>query len=93
MKLDGAQLKHVEDQLGVEAVPDENDAIPKLKEVFGDHSFFVDAAGLNVVEPAPTDASRGAVLKLASWTEDGQGLQTHEPEVLDVVVSMQPGEA
>lgn len=89
MKLDGAQLKHVEDQLGVEAVPDENPAMPKLQEVFGDHSFFVDAAGLNIVEPKPDGAgAEAAVLKVASWAEDGQSLQVHEPQILSVTVDV-----
>ena len=86
MKLTGAELQSVERQLGVEAIPDDNPAMPKLQEVFGDHSFFVDAAGLNVVEPTPTNEAEGAVLKVASWAEDGQSLQVHEPEILSVKV-------
>ena len=88
MKLTGAELQSVERQLGVEAIPDDNPAMPKLQEVFGDHSFFVDAAGLNVVEPTPTNEAEGAVLKVASWAEDGQSLQVHEPEILEVKVLM-----
>ncbi len=54
MKLTGTQQSHVEEQLGIEALPEENPAMPKLKEVFGEHTFFVDADGLNVVEPRRT---------------------------------------
>ncbi len=33
-------------------------AIPKLREVFGDHTFFVDDDGLHIIEPAATNRIR-----------------------------------
>lgn len=89
MKLNAAQQRNVEDQLGIEALPDENPAMPKLKEVFGDHTFFVDADGLNVVEQHPEEENpSGVVIKLASWAEDQTQLRVHEPEVLPVTVEL-----
>ncbi|HUF86591.1 MAG TPA: hypothetical protein VMM59_04345 [Thermohalobaculum sp.] len=89
MKLNAAQQRTVEDQLGVEALPDENPAMPKLREVFGDHTFFVDAEGLNVVEQHPEEENvSGVVIKLASWAEDNTQLRVHEPEVLPVKVEL-----
>lgn len=89
MKLNAAQQAHVEDQLGIEALPEENPAMPKLKEVFGDHTFFVDAEGLNVVEQHPEESNpSGVVIKLASWAEDQTQLRVHEPEVLPVAVDL-----
>ncbi len=89
MKLNAAQQSHVEEQLGIEALPDENPAMPKLKEVFGEHTFFVDADGLNVVEEHPAEEnSGGVVIKLASWAEDQTQLRVHEPEVLPVTVDL-----
>lgn len=89
MKLNAAQQRTVEDQLGVEALPDENPAMPKLREVFGDHTFFVDAEGLSVVEQHPEEENAsGVVIKLASWAEDHTQLRVHEPEVLPVTVEL-----
>lgn len=89
MKLSTGQLDKVEQQLGVEALPEENPAMPQLKEMFGDHTFFVDAAGLNIVEPIdPANADTANVVKLAAWTEDGTHLNVHEPEALAVAVDV-----
>ena len=89
MKLDATQKGRVEDKFGTEAVADDHPAMGKLKEIFGDHTFFLDANGLNIIEPNPeTGAQNGAVVKLASWTEDRTQLQVHEPEVLPVMVDL-----
>ncbi len=89
MLLKSAQLRRVEAQLGIEAVPDEHPVTPKLKEAFGDHSFFLDAEGLNIVEPNPSpESDSGNVVKLASWTDNKTKLQGHEPEVLPVKVEI-----
>lgn len=89
MKLSAAQQAHVESQLGIEALPQENPAMPKLTEVFGEHTFFVDADGLNVVEEHPAEENpNGVVIKLASWAEDHTQLRVHEPEVLPVTVEL-----
>ena len=89
MKLSAAQQAHVEEQLGIDALAEENPAMPKLKEVFGDHTFFVDADGLNIVEqPDEEQGSDGAIVKLASWAEDHTQLRVHEPEVLPVTVKL-----
>ncbi len=94
MLLKAAQLRRVETQLGIEAVPDEHPVTPKLKEAFGDHSFFLDAEGLNIVEPNPSpDSESGNVVKLASWSDDKTKLQGHEPEVLAVTVEIGSEEA
>ncbi len=90
MKLNTAQIRKVEEQLGVEAVPEEHPVTPDLKEAFGDHTFFLDAAGLNIVEPNPSpESSSGNVVKVATWASDEQTeLQRHEPEVLPVTVDL-----
>jgi hypothetical protein len=94
MKLTGALKSSVEDQLGADALPEENPATPKLKEVFGDHTFFVDAEGLSIVEPNPqAGPSDGAVIKVGSWTEDRAQLQLHEPQILAQSVDIGPEDA
>jgi hypothetical protein len=90
MKLEGMQLQTVEDQLGVDSIPEEHPVTPELKRAFGDHTFFLDAEGLNIVEPDPSEQSaRGAVVKLASWTENRDALRGHDPEVLPVIVKFE----
>lgn len=89
MKLNAAQLRHVEEQLGTEAVAEDNPAVPKLKEAFGDHTFFLDDGGLNIVEPAPmAESASGNVIKLASWTENRNELVLHDPQVQPVTVDL-----
>ncbi len=90
MKLNAAQLRKVEEQLGVDAVPEEHPVTPDLKEAFGDHTFFFDFAGLNIVEPNPSpESSSGNVVKVATWASDERTkLMSHEPEVLPVTVDL-----
>lgn len=94
MKLNARQLRSVEEQLGVDAVPEEHPATPNLKEAFGDHTFFLDTDGLNIVEPDPSPkSSSGNVVKLASWaTEQRTELLSHAPEVLPVTVDLESDE-
>lgn len=91
MKLNIAQRRHIEDQLGVEAVPEEHPVTPDLKEAFGDHTFFLDSAGLHIVESAiPPAPSKGTVVKLATWaSEERTELLGHEPEVLSITVDLE----
>ncbi len=87
MKLTAAQLRKVEEQLGIEAVSEEHPNSTRLKEAFGDHTFFLDARGLNIVEPNPSpESSSGNLVKLASWNDDRTSLLVHEPQVLSVIV-------
>lgn len=95
MKLNAVQIGRVEEQLGVQAVPEENPVTDKLKEAFGDHTFFFDTAGLHVVEPAPSpEGLSGNVVKLATWADEGRTeLLTHEPEVQAVTIDLAADES
>lgn len=89
MKMDAALQRKVEDELGVEAIPEEHPVMPKLKEVFGDHTFFLGSEGLNIVESDPSpDNSDGKVVKLATWSEDRTELKGHEPQLLPVTIDL-----
>ena len=94
MKLNAVQLRKVEEQFGVEAIPEEEPVTSDLKEAFGDHTFFLDADGLNIVElKVFPESSIGNVVKVASWSSDEQTkLLRHEPEVLSITVDLEPGE-
>ena len=53
MRLTSAQVERTLRQFEFEAraIPDSHPVVPKLTEIFGDHTFFLDSNGLNIVEP------------------------------------------
>jgi hypothetical protein len=95
MRLTAAQLARVEDQLGIAAVPEEHPATPDLKDAFGDHTFFLDAGGLNIVEPNPLPGSEnGSIVKVADWADDERKeLVSRSPEVLPITVELEPDDS
>ena len=85
MKLNSAQA---------DVIPDENPVIAKLNDLFGEHTFFLDQHGLNILEPveaAEPAAGRAKVVNLASWSDDDSRseLELHEPAVTDIVVTLE----
>ena len=93
MKLNSAQLEQALSQFDAQAIPDDHPLVPKLNELFGDHTFFLDSNGLNVVEANESTnagAPAGTVVNVASWS-DAQltSLMPHEPESTEVVVILQ----
>lgn len=103
MRLSTARVRQTLEQLeeqpafqGTVAVPDDNPVLPKLTEVFGDHTFFLDSEGLHIVEPAEPGAAAaptGQVIKLASWSDAGRTTLTpHRPEPTEIVVMLGPNE-
>jgi hypothetical protein len=90
MRLNSALVERTLHQFEAKVVPDDHPAIPRLVELFGDHTFFLDANGLNIVEPAapPSEGSRIAkVVELANWTdEERSGLAPHSPASTDHVI-------
>ena len=97
MKLSSQQIEQTVDQIAAEPIPGDHPAVPQLSRVYGDHTFFLDSEGLNIVEvadePTETGTQMGQVVKIASWTDAKQTmLAPHEPELTDVVVELEPGE-
>ncbi|MGH6988374.1 MAG: hypothetical protein ACREFD_12755 [Stellaceae bacterium] len=95
MKLSPVMTKQTLDQLDAQAVPDNNPAMPRLNELFGDHTFFIGDNGLHIVEPADSQAGEpvGRVLKVASWSdEEHTALRPHEPETTEATVSLREPE-
>ena len=93
MKLNSAQLERTLGQFEARAIPDDHPVIPQLNDLFGEHTFFLDRNGLNIVEPAEAAAGAAAqsakVVNVASWTDDSRsGLELHEPETTDVVITL-----
>jgi len=52
MKFNSAQLERTLGQFEARAIPDDHPLIPQLNDLFGEHTFFLDSHGLNIVEPA-----------------------------------------
>jgi len=49
MKLNSAQVQRTLGQFEARVIPDEAPVIAKLNELFGEHTFFLDQHGLNIV--------------------------------------------
>jgi hypothetical protein len=82
MKLTSAQVERTLTQFQGEVIPDNHPVIPQLKSLFGDHTFFLDSHGLNIVEPeaAGSGAQSAKVVNVANWTDaDPNRLKPHEP--------------
>jgi hypothetical protein len=91
MKLNSAQIENTLDQFEAEVLPEDNPVVQKLTELFGDHTYFLDQAGLNIVEIADQDSQDGrtaVVVNIANWTDEGSKLAPHKPERTDVLLSL-----
>jgi hypothetical protein len=97
MKLTSTQLERTLDQIEAEAIPDDHPVVPQLNDLFGEHTFFLDGSGLNIVEPTGGGAigtqtqavSQGEVVNVANWSSDNPTrLEPHEPQPTHVVVTL-----
>jgi hypothetical protein len=92
MKLNFAQVQRTLGQFEARVLPDDAPVIAQLSELFGEHTFFLDQRGLNIVEPveaAEPAAECAKVVNLGSWTDDSRSsLELHEPAVTDIVVTL-----
>ncbi|MPZ55921.1 MAG: hypothetical protein GEU91_05340 [Rhizobiales bacterium] len=95
MKLTSALVARTLDQIEAQAIPDNHPAVPQLNSLFGDHTFFLDGSGLNIVEPAGSTnsgAQTAQVVKLADWKDANRtSLVPHDPEPTDVVIVLDSG--
>jgi hypothetical protein len=93
MKLSSAQVEQTLTQFVAHVIPDDHPMVPKLNEMFGDHTYFLDGNGLHVVEPSD-DTLAGApvatVVNLADWSDAHQtSLAPHKPEPTEIVVVLE----
>ncbi len=92
MKLNSDQVTRTLSQFDAQVLPDSHPAVPQLNSLFGDHTFFLNNSGLNVVEPAGTserEAEAGEVVSLAFWSDETlTSLRAHEPEPTGVVITL-----
>src|SRR5437899_13103838 len=82
MKLTSAEVKRTLTQFDGEAIPDDHPVVPQLNQLFGEHTFFIDSNGLNIVEPAASADGRAKSvqgLNLADWSAaNATRLEQHE---------------
>ncbi|MGA7487011.1 MAG: hypothetical protein WBW74_08765 [Xanthobacteraceae bacterium] len=93
MKLTSAQVERTLGQMEAQAIPDDHPVVPQLNDLFGEHTFFLDSNGLNIVEPTEAgdaEVRSVQVVKLASWSDD-DGLEPHAPKPTDVVIVLASG--
>ena len=93
MKLNSTQIEHTLHQLDGEAIPPEHPMLTQLERLFGDHTFFLDSQGLNIVEPVEAeqaDGRLGVVVNLADWADaSATSLRPHKPQSTDLVVALE----
>jgi hypothetical protein len=94
MKLSAQQIENVEKNTGLQPVPDDNPAMPQLKENFGDHTFYLDEQGLYVLEtPDDGEETHATAVQVASWVDEQKtALQPHEPMATEAVVKLTQAE-
>jgi hypothetical protein len=93
MKLNSTQLDRTLSQFHAEVLPDNHPAVRQLNDLFGDHTFFLDASGLNVLEPAEMpekEVQAGEIINLASWSDENlTSPRPHAPAPTGVVVVLE----
>lgn len=95
MKLTSALVERTLTQFDAQAIPENHPVAGQLNSLFGDHTFFLDVNGLNIVEPTgqiDSGAQTGQVVKLAGWSDENRtSLAPHEPELTEVIVVLEDG--
>jgi hypothetical protein len=91
MKLTSDQVKKTLEKFDAQAVPESHPVVPELTGLFGEHTFFVDGLGLNIVEPAPAHDGQeiGRIINLADWSDSSRTrLVPHEPQSRDIDIEL-----
>jgi hypothetical protein len=94
MRLTPTRVEQTLSQFEARVLPDNHPSMPKIKEVWGDHTYFLAVNGLNIVEPLDrrdSGVEAAAVINVASWTDSqATSLSPHAPEPTEVVVEFPP---
>ena len=69
MRLSSEKLGSVVQQIDAEVIPDDHPSLPKLREVFGDHTFFIDDGGLTIIQPLDQHRQTGGLVKIVRWDD------------------------
>jgi len=94
MKMNSAQIEQTLQQFPAEAVPVGHPVMSQLERLFGDHTYFLDDKGLNIVEPVNEERDGGrqaVVVNLADWNDVTMknSLEPHPPEVTELVIKLE----
>jgi hypothetical protein len=93
MKLSPQAVEQTLNQFEAQALPDNHPVVPQLNQLFGEHTYFLDAGGLHIVEPvraADSGKQQGVVVKLASWSDANRtSLAPHPPESTNLLVVLE----
>ncbi|WP_338310922.1 hypothetical protein [Bradyrhizobium sp. TM239] len=93
MKLNEAQITKTLSQFRAQVLAEDHPAVAQFRELFGQHTFFLDASGLYVLELLEVpgmEAAEGEVISLADWSDtDLRKLTTHRPVPTGVVIRLQ----
>ena len=94
MKMNSAQIEQTLQQFQAQAIPVGHPVMPQLERLFGDHTYFLDGKGLNIVEPVDEERDggrRAVVVNLANWADrtEKNNLEPHSPEVTELVIDLE----
>ena len=94
MKMNSAQIEQTLQQFQAKALPVGHPVISQLERLFGDHTYFLDDKGLNIVEPVDDERDGGrqaVVVNLADWNDRAMknSLEPHPPEVTELVIDLE----
>jgi hypothetical protein len=93
MKLTSSQVQRALSQFEAEAIPDDHPLARKLNDLFGEHTFFLNSNGLNIVEPeesAKVSAHAGTVVNVSDWNDSElTGLVPHTPVRTEIVILLE----
>lgn len=95
MKLTPTHVTQTLNQIRAEPVSENHPVYYQFARLFGEHTFFVDEDGLNIVEPMTSDRADNAkmepvrVVRLAHWLDEHHSsLVPHTPQRTDTVVML-----
>lgn len=92
MRLTSQQVAAVKQELGADALEEENPAMDSLRNLFGDHTFYVGEEGLLVfeeVDAVEPDDTRVQLVLVAAWTDDNKNaLSPIDPQPTTIVVDL-----
>ena len=93
MKLSQAQISRTLSQFRAQVLAEDHPAVAQFCELFGQHTFFLDARGLYVLallEIPGMEARDGEMISITDWSDaDFTKLTTHQPEPTGVVIRLQ----
>ena len=94
MKMNSAQIEQTLQHFQAQAIPAGHPVMSQLERLFGDHTYFLDGKGLNIVEPVNEEQDggrRAVVVNLADWDNriEKNSLEPHPPEVTELVIDLE----